>query len=149
MMLRSFARAAINGVAVALPEQTLSNETMTADADDRTRALLLRHTGVVCRHVAAEGETALDLGEVACRKLFVAHPDLAERVDTLIFCTQSPDYILPPNSCVLHGRLGLRDGREGPAGERRRLDGVRGDQGGTSEQGQEAHRRPGPQRPPA
>jgi len=111
MMSRSsqLARAAINGIAVALPEQTLSNETMMADTDERTRALLLRHTGVLCRHIAAEGETALDLGERACRKLFDAHPDLAARVDTLIFCTQSPDYILPPNSCVLHGRLGLRD----------------------------------------
>ena len=59
------------------------------------------------RHVAADGETALDLGEAACRKLFSSYPDLAAKVDTLIFCTQSPDYVLPPNSCLLHGRLEL------------------------------------------
>ena len=25
-----------------------------------------------------------------------------------MFCTQNPDYILPPNSCLAHERLGLR-----------------------------------------
>jgi 3-oxoacyl-[acyl-carrier-protein] synthase III len=67
----------------------------------------MRLTGVRHRHVAAAGETALDLGEQACRALFAARPGLAEEIDTLIFCTQTPDYILPPNACLLHGRLGL------------------------------------------
>jgi 3-oxoacyl-[acyl-carrier-protein] synthase-3 len=32
---------------------------------------------------------------------------LREAVGGLVFCTESPDYILPPNACVLHGKLGL------------------------------------------
>ena len=31
----------------------------------------------------------------------------AVKLDTLIFCTQTPDHRLPPNACLLHGRLGL------------------------------------------
>jgi 3-oxoacyl-[acyl-carrier-protein] synthase-3 len=100
-------RAAIKDVAVALPARVLSNEDLTVGLDEFKCSLLLRLTGVRHRHVAAAEETALDLGEQACRKLFASHPSLAEQIDTLIFCTQSPDYILPPNACLLHGRLGL------------------------------------------
>lgn len=101
-------RAAINDVAVALPTQVVTNESLMAGLNDHTRALLLRHTGIEARRIAAEDQTALDLGEEACRKLFAAHPELPEMLDTLIFCTQSADYILPPNACILHGRLALR-----------------------------------------
>src|SRR5262249_4497375 len=45
--------------------------------------------------------------EAACRSLFETHPDLPDRIDILVFCTQTPDHPLPPNSCSLHGRLGL------------------------------------------
>jgi len=69
----------------------------------------MRHGGVRQRHLAGPGETALDLGEQACLRLFAGHPQLSELVDVLIFCTQSPDYLLPSNSCVLHGRLALDD----------------------------------------
>lgn len=101
-------RAAINDVAVALPSQVLTNEEYLEGLSGNKYALLVRHTGVRRRHVAAADQTALDLGEEACRKLFGSHPELPEQVDTLIFCTQSPDHILPPNACILHGRLGLR-----------------------------------------
>jgi 3-oxoacyl-[acyl-carrier-protein] synthase III len=102
------ARAAINDVAVALPSQVVTNDEFMEELDESKCALLVRQTGVLRRHVAAEQQTAVDLGEEACRKLFAVHPDLAERIDTLISCTQSPDHILPPNACILHGRLGLR-----------------------------------------
>jgi 3-oxoacyl-[acyl-carrier-protein] synthase-3 len=103
------ARAAVYAVRSSFPEQVLGNDDLLGGVPETERELLLRHTGVLSRHVAAPTQTALDLGEDACRKLFAAHPELPEELDTLIFCTQSPDYILPPNSCLLHGRLGLKD----------------------------------------
>ncbi len=99
--------AAIKDVAIALPSMVLGNEELTAGLDEFKCSLLLRHTGVRRRHVAAPGQTALDLGEEACRKLFASHPALPAQIDTLMFCTQTPDYILPANACLLHGRLGL------------------------------------------
>jgi 3-oxoacyl-[acyl-carrier-protein] synthase III len=102
-------RATINDVAIALPAEVLTNDEFIEELGENKYDLLVRHTGVLRRHVAATGQTALDLGEEACRKLFAAHPELPQQIDTLIFCTQSPDYILPPNSCVLHGRLGLSE----------------------------------------
>ena len=98
----------IGDVAVALPMQIAPNDRLINELPRNKRVLLARHTGVKQRHVADAGQTALDLGEAACRKLFAAHPQLPGLIDTLIFCTQSADHILPPNSCILHGRLGLK-----------------------------------------
>ena len=42
--------------------------------------------------------------------LIVKHGLSVDKIDGLIFCTQTPDYILPPNSVLLHGRLGLPQG---------------------------------------
>lgn len=100
-------RAAIRDVAVALPQATLTTADLLADLPPAKAALLARHAGVKTRHIASPGETALDLGERACRILMDRHPDLAACVDILVFCTQTPDHPLPPNSCALHGRLDL------------------------------------------
>ena len=102
-------RAHVAAISVALPGQTVSNDDLLTGVERGTRDLLIRHTGVRRRGVASAEETALDFGERACVALFEQYPDLAKRIDTLIFCTQSPDHVLPPNSCVLHGRLALRD----------------------------------------
>jgi len=104
---RMLRRASINGVATALPTHAQTNDEFREELGEHKFALLVRNTGVLKRFIAAAGQTALDLGEEACRKLFDMHPELQRQVDTIIFCTQSPDHILPPNSCILHGRLGL------------------------------------------
>lgn len=102
--------ARIEAVATHLPARIESNEELHAAHPDWNVPEAARHTGVTQRHVSAPGETALDLAEQACLNLFAAHPELPGLVDTLIFCTQTPDHRLPPNACVLHGRLGLPPG---------------------------------------
>ena len=108
-MTSTLDRACICDIAVAFPETTVANDTLMEGVPEHQRELLIRHAGVQRRHIVAPGQTALDLGEQACRMLQAKHPDLPALVDTLLFCTQSPDYPLPPNSCVLHGRLGLKE----------------------------------------
>ena len=99
--------AALRAIATAFPTALLTNDVLLAETPPDQRKVIAQRTGVSRRHVAAEGETALDLGEAACRNLFAEHPELSDQVDTLIFCTQCPDHVLPPNSCLLHGRLNL------------------------------------------
>lgn len=101
--------AVIRDVSVALPDGVVTTDDILAGVPDAKAALLTKRLGVRERRVAAPGQTALDLGEAACRTLLANHPELAERVDVLVFCTQTPDHPLPPNSCALHGRLGLAD----------------------------------------
>ncbi len=47
------------------------------------------------------------MAEHACRKLFNCCPESLNEINTLIICTQTPDYILPPNSPILQDRLNL------------------------------------------
>lgn len=64
--------------------------------------------GVNQRHIAAENETATDMGVSAAKKLFAEHNINRQSVDFLLFCTQSPDYFLPTSACVIQHRLGLK-----------------------------------------
>ncbi len=99
---------AIEAIATALPARVLTNAQLRTEHPAWDFDRLEQRTGVFARHVAAEGETALDLALRACEELEANNQLNAGEIDGLIFCTQSPDYIMPPNSCVMHGRLGLR-----------------------------------------
>ena len=68
---------------------------------------IFEKTGVEKRHIAEKNETALDLTIKACSKILSYH--LRESIDGIIFCTQSPDYIIPSNSFLLHKELKLRN----------------------------------------
>jgi len=100
----------IKDIAVHFPVGILTNEDLKRDRPTWDMDRVEARAGVRARHIAAPDETALDLALCACRSLFERHPGLAEAVDGILFCTQSGDYIMPPNSCVLHRELNLPDG---------------------------------------
>lgn len=91
-----------------LPEAVLTSQALAAAYPGWTEAKIVEKTGVRERRIAAEGETATDLGEAAVRKLFEQHGVAPQTIDMLVFCTQTPDYPLPGNANLLHARLGLR-----------------------------------------
>lgn len=95
----------IESIVYALPEQVVSNDDLKATYPDWEMDELYRKTGVASRHIAAPYETAVDLAERACHELIAKGYDLENDFDTLIFCTETPDHQIPPNSGVLHGRL--------------------------------------------
>ena len=98
----------IEAISCAFPANLVTNEQLASEYPNWDFERLEKRTGVLTRYVAAEQETALDLALVACRNLDSQGQLRPQEIDVLIFCTQSPDYIMPPNSCVLHGKLGLR-----------------------------------------
>jgi len=95
-------------IAVGLPDRTVTNEQLCAENPEWDMTKIAGRSGVHSRHVAADSETALDLAVVACRDLLSRNLDWPAAVDGLIMCTESEDYSLPPDGCVLHGMLGLR-----------------------------------------
>jgi len=97
--------AQIRDIDICLPEQILANDDLQCDYPDWSLDEVAKRSGVQSRHIAGTEETALDLGYRSCRGLLSRNPELIECIDTLIFCTQSADYIMPPNACVLHKRL--------------------------------------------
>jgi len=98
----------IRGISYHLPEQELTNEELAAEFQDWTAPKILEKTGIASRRIAAAGECASDLGVKACEKLFATGLCSPSDVDYLLFCTQSPDYLLPTTACLMQDRLGLR-----------------------------------------
>jgi 3-oxoacyl-[acyl-carrier-protein] synthase III len=101
-------RAAIKAIKSYLPEGKLTNEQLAEEFGDWHAGQIFSKTGVAVRGVAAENETALDLGVAAARRLFANGDCAAEEIDFLLFCTQSPDYFTPTSACVMQDRLGLK-----------------------------------------
>lgn len=90
-----------------LPENIVTNRDLLKENPDWDIDGLLPKTGVLKRHVVSPSETALDLAVHACRKLFEKAHICAESIDAVLFCTQSPDHIMPGNAFVLHNKLDL------------------------------------------
>lgn len=59
-------------------------------------------SGVFQRYIANSDETAFDLACAALDRLFSNGKIEKREIDGIIFCTQSPDFIMPSNAFLLH-----------------------------------------------
>ena len=98
-------RLNIKSIDYYLPENILSNEDMKKENPHWDIEKVSEKSGVFNRHIASKDQTAYDLSLKACANL-VETNELND-IDGIIFCTQSPDYIMPSNSFLLHRDLGL------------------------------------------
>jgi 3-oxoacyl-[acyl-carrier-protein] synthase-3 len=92
---------------------TLGSENVTyQDIESRfgaeAAAKVLKGSGIRNRRVAAPGVCGSDLAFQAASELLDKRPEMRERIDLLVHCTQSPDYLLPTTACLLQERLKLR-----------------------------------------
>lgn len=97
----------IEKITYSLGSSKLTNQDLHQEKPDWPIDEMYQRTGVRSRPIAPVSETALDLGERAAWKLIEKDNSSSEEIDAVIFCTQTPDYLLPPNSVLLHGRLGM------------------------------------------
>ena len=99
----------IQDIQYYLPNDSIDNEYLGSKNPSWDMNVLYNKTGVSTRYYAKDDETALDLSVKACEELFKNKPEIRDLIDGLIFCTQSNDYIMPPNSSILHGVLNLSE----------------------------------------
>lgn len=99
----------IKSIEYYLPETILTNEVLQKENPNWDIDGVVRKSGVHQRRIAKEGETALDLSIKACDCLFNKKGNDKGDIDGIIYCTQSPDYIMPANSFLLHKYLDLSD----------------------------------------
>ncbi|MES2330083.1 MAG: ketoacyl-ACP synthase III [Bacteroidota bacterium] len=99
--------AFIRSIEYYLPEQVVTNADLQAEFPHWDVDKVEKKTGVRERHIAAKKETALDLSIKACEKLFAQYDK--DAIDGIIYCTQSPDYIMPSNSFLLQKHFGLSE----------------------------------------
>lgn len=97
----------IKAISYYLPEDMLTNEQLTQEFPEWTVEKIAAKVGVNIRHIAADDETALDMGVKAAEKLFAENSIDKSTIDFLLFCTQSPDYFLPTSACIIQNQLGL------------------------------------------
>jgi 3-oxoacyl-[acyl-carrier-protein] synthase-3 len=71
-------------------------------------AKVLKGSGIRNRRVAPPGVCGSDLAFQSASELLQTRPELRERIDLLVHCTQSPDYLMPTTACLLQERLKLR-----------------------------------------
>jgi len=70
------------------------------------RQLFTKTTGIIERRVASETTTCSDLCFEAANQL-LTDLECKEKIDLILFVSQSPDYFLPATSIVLQNRLGI------------------------------------------
>jgi 3-oxoacyl-[acyl-carrier-protein] synthase-3 len=70
-------------------------------------AKVFKASGIRNRRIAAPGVCGSDLAFQSASELFERRPELRERIDLLVHCTQSPDYLMPTTACLLQDRLQL------------------------------------------
>lgn len=99
--------AYIKGISYYLPDKILGNEELAQIFPEWSVEKIENKLGIKERHITVEGETASDLGVKAAEMLISEYNINKEDIDFLIFCTQSPDYILPTTACIMQDRLGL------------------------------------------
>jgi 3-oxoacyl-[acyl-carrier-protein] synthase-3 len=88
------------------PSNNLSNEDLQLEFPDYDFSKFEQKIGIKNRYIAAENQTALDLAIKSSEKLFKYYDK--EKIDYLLYCTQSPEYFLPSTSCILQDKLKLR-----------------------------------------
>lgn len=97
--------ARIARIEYAVPDNVVTNDDFQRTHPEWRMQQVARKTGVLTRRFAGPDELASDLAFRAATEVLEACPK--EEIDGLIFCTQSPDHIMPPNATLLQGRLGL------------------------------------------
>ncbi len=98
----------VSALAVAVPDHEQNLMDLTADYPAGEVEKLCKTTGCWKRFISAGvGTTASDLCVAAAKEIFEKLQVDKSTIDGMIFLTQSPDYQVPPTSCVIQYRLGL------------------------------------------
>jgi len=89
-----------------LPEKIITNDQLAKQFPDWSSEKIEKKVGIRERHIVKEDETALDLALIAGKKILKNYDK--DKIDFLLFCTQSPEYYLPSGACILQDRLKLK-----------------------------------------
>ena len=98
--------AVITGTGAYVPERVLTNADHAARLGVEIEPFVSETLGIRERRVCAPDESTADLAERAARRALDAAGLAPADVDLLIVATDTPEYISPATSSVVHGRLG-------------------------------------------
>ncbi|MBN2301473.1 MAG: ketoacyl-ACP synthase III [Lentisphaerae bacterium] len=97
----------ITGTGSYLPERILTNQDLEKMVDTSDEWISTR-TGIKERHIAADNESASDMGaKAALRAIENAGKDIAS-VEMIIVATSTPDMLLPGTACFVQEEIGAK-----------------------------------------
>lgn len=99
----------IIGISAAVPKEKLELLTLGDDYGAKYVKKVSRVTGVHTVRVAPANMTASDYCIEAAENLFKKINYDKNKIDALIFVTQSPDYMVPHTSAIMQHKLGLKN----------------------------------------
>ena len=99
--------ASITAVEYHLPERVLANKELEQCFPEWSAEKIEEKLGITSRAIAAADECSSDLAVAAARTLFKRGACTAAEIDFILFCTQTPDYLLPTSACLIQDRLGI------------------------------------------
>lgn len=108
-MKMTFFNKKISGILCVLPgnevnfDDEIGNYTFPPEKSMRLKKIM----GYDKRRIVREGECVSDYCVFGMEHLFAKGVLKKEEIDAVILVTQSPDYLLPPTSNMIQGRLGL------------------------------------------
>jgi len=107
MLISTFNEIEIKAIACAVPEQEITAESIYHEHGQEFTEKIKKTIAVNTIRKSIKKQTASDLGYVAAKKIIDAMNIDPNAIGLLIFVTQSPDYLVPATSCILHKRLDL------------------------------------------
>ena len=99
--------ARIAAMCTSVPSKRFDNLKDTTEFSKDEVRKVTAMAGVSARRVADDLTCSSDLCEVAANRALEMAGWNRDSVEALIMVTQTPDYIMPSTSCVLHGKLKL------------------------------------------
>jgi 3-oxoacyl-[acyl-carrier-protein] synthase III len=100
--------AVITGTGSYVPELVLTNADLAARLGVEIEPFVSETLGIRARHVCGPEQSTADLAEQAAVRALDDAGLEPDAIDLLIVATDTPEFISPATSSVLHGRLGTR-----------------------------------------
>lgn len=97
----------IKGISTYFPKKKVTNDDIVARFPEWSSQKILDKIGIKERFVASENEFSSDMATHAVKNLLAEYQIDKSKIDFLIVCTQSPDYLLPTTACLVQENVGL------------------------------------------
>jgi 3-oxoacyl-[acyl-carrier-protein] synthase-3 len=98
----------ITALSYVLPKNCVTNEQLSREYPEWSVERIYEKTGITQRWICDVDECASDLGVKAAEDLISRTNTSVDSIDFILFCTQTPDYVLPTTACLIQSRLGIR-----------------------------------------
>jgi 3-oxoacyl-[acyl-carrier-protein] synthase III len=105
----SVTRSVVLGCGSYLPSRVLSNSELSRMVDTSDEWIIQR-TGIRQRHIAAEGETTVDMALKAASAALAATGVAAQTIDLIVLATSTPDNTFPASAVSVQAGLGITHG---------------------------------------